>query len=100
MEKRERDIEKWLRRQIERAGGRFMKFISPGNDGAPDRIAIMPGGRIWFVELKKDGERPAPKQVWQIDRLQKLGCQVTVLAGQRQAEDWVREVMSDEVHTL
>lgn len=100
MEKRERDIEKWLCRQVERLGGRALKFVSPGNAGVPDRIVILPGGRIWFVELKQAAEKPTPKQVWQLSRLQKLGVHTAVLAGQRQAEDWVREVMSDEVHTL
>ena len=37
MEKRERDIESGLRRQVEKMGGKFMKFTSPGNDGVPDR---------------------------------------------------------------
>lgn len=35
MEKRERDIESGLRKQVERMGGKFMKFTSPGNDGVP-----------------------------------------------------------------
>ena len=35
---RERDIEKRLRCQIERMGGKFMKFVSPGNDGVPDLV--------------------------------------------------------------
>lgn len=36
MEKRERDIESGLRKQVKRMGGKFMKFTSPGNDGVPD----------------------------------------------------------------
>ena len=55
MEKRERDIEKWLREKIQQLGGVAMKFTSPGNDGVPDRIAILPGGQVWFKELKKEG---------------------------------------------
>ena len=39
MEKRERDIESGLRKSVERMGGKFMKFTSPGNDG--DRIKTM-----------------------------------------------------------
>lgn len=39
MEKRERDIESGLRKQVERMGGKFMKFTSLGNDGVPDRVA-------------------------------------------------------------
>lgn len=93
MEKRERDIESGLRKQVERMGGKFMKFTSPGNDGVPDRIAILPGGRVWFVELKREGEKPTAVQKWQIERLQKLGCNVAVIAGMKEARAWIWEVI-------
>lgn len=89
---RERDIERWLRRKIESKGGVAMKFTSPGNDGVPDRIAILPGGQVWFIELKVSGEEPNAIQCWQIERLQKLGCSVAVIAGMEQARSWIREV--------
>lgn len=89
---RERDIERWLRRKIESMGGVAMKFTSPGNDGVPDRIAILPGGQVWFIELKISGEEPNAIQCWQIERLQKLGCSVAVIAGMEQARGWIREV--------
>ena len=69
-----------------------MKFTSPGNDGVPDRIAILPGGQVWFIELKVSGEEPSTIQCWQIERLQKLGCSVAVIAGMEQARSWIREV--------
>lgn len=93
MEKRERDIEKWLRDKIRQMGGIAMKFTSPGNDGVPDRIAILPGGQVWFIELKKDGETPTKIQEWQIERLRKLGCNVTVIAGMEEARAWIWEVV-------
>lgn len=93
MEKRERDIEKWLRDKIQKLGGIAMKFTSPGNDGVPDRIAILPGGRVWFIELKKDGEVPTKIQEWQIERLRKLGCNVAVIAGMKEARAWIWEVI-------
>ena len=93
MEKRERDIEKWLREKIQQRGGIAMKFTSPGNDGVPDRIAILPGGQVWFIELKKDGEVPTKIQEWQIERLRKLGCNVAVIAGMKEARAWIWEVI-------
>lgn len=93
MEKRERDIEKWLRYKIRQMGGIAMKFTSPGNDGVPDRIAILPGGQVWFIELKKDGETPTKIQEWQIERLRKLGCNVAVIAGMEEARAWIWEVV-------
>ena len=93
MEKRERDIEKWLREKIQQRGGIAMKFTSPGNDGVPDRIAILPGGQVWFIELKKDGETPTKIQEWQMERLRKLGCNVAVVAGMKEARAWIWEVI-------
>lgn len=93
MEKRERDIEKWLREKVRQLGGVAMKFTSPGNDGVPDRIAILPGGQVWFIELKKDGEAPTKIQEWQIERLRKLGCNVAVIAGMKEARAWIWEVI-------
>lgn len=78
---RERDIEAWLRRRIEDLGGMFLKFTSPGNDGAPDRIAIFPDGRIVFVELKTRTGRVGRLQMYQIRRLMDLHQQVCVVFG-------------------
>lgn len=89
---RERDIEKWLRHQIEGMGGKFMKFVSPGNDGVPDRIAILPDGQIWFIELKAESGRLSPIQVWQQDRLDTLGCQVRTIRGMDEARAFIEEV--------
>jgi hypothetical protein len=88
MEKRERDIESGLRKSVERMGGKFMKFTSPGNDGVPDRIAVLPGGRIWFVELKREGEKPTAIQKWQMEQLRKMGCNVALITGKQEAIDW------------
>lgn len=92
MENRERDVESWLKKKIEGMGGRAMKFVSPSNNGVPDRIAILPGGRVWFIELKKKGEAPTELQKWQHKQLRELGCNVAVIAGRGQAETWIREV--------
>ena len=89
---RERDIEAKLRQAIEKDGGLFFKFVSPGNDGVPDRIAILPDGQIWFIELKTESGRLTPIQVWQIDRLRQLGCQVRTIRGMDEAAAFIEEV--------
>lgn len=94
---RERDIEAKLRRAIEKDGGLFFKFVSPGNDGVPDRIAILPDGRIWFIELKTESGRLTPIQVWQQDRLDALGCQVRTIRGMDEAAEFIEEVR-DAIH--
>ena len=94
---RERDVEKWLRHQIESMGGLAFKFSSPGNDGVPDRQVILPGGTIYFIELKTDRGRLTPIQVWQIDRLRQLGCQVRTIRGMDEAAEFIEEVR-DAIH--
>lgn len=88
---RERDIEAKLRQAIKKDGGLFFKFVSPGNSGVPDRIAILPDGQIWFIELKAESGRLSPIQIWQIDRLRQLGVNVAVIRGKEGGIDWLTE---------
>lgn len=99
---REREIEKWLREQIKNLGGRALKFTSPGNDGVPDRIVFLPGGRVYLVELKAIGGRLSPIQVWQQENLRRLGIDVRTITGRAEAEAFIRELKggeTSEVHT-
>lgn len=75
----EKDIENKLRIAVKKAGGRAYKFVSPGNDGVPDRIIVLPGNHIGFVELKQKGKKPTPLQQMQIGFLEKAGCTVAVM---------------------
>ena len=59
----ERDIEARFRKAVKDAGGLALKFISPGYAGVPDRIVLMPGGMMCFVELKAPGEKMRPLQM-------------------------------------
>lgn len=76
---REREIEEKLRVESQKRGGLAMKFVSPGLVGVPDRIVILPQGKLGFVELKAPGEKPRKIQVRRIERLKKLGFLVYVL---------------------
>ena len=94
---RERDVEKMLVREVRRAGGEAYQWISPGNDGVPDRIVIL-GGKVIFVELKSERGRLSPVQKLQIEKLRKLGQRVEVIKGAKGVEEFLRrEVMQDEV---
>ena len=77
----EKDIEKILVKEIKAAGGLAYKFISPGNDGVPDRIVILPGGDVLFVELKSDKGRLTKLQLRQIERIRETGAEVWVVQG-------------------
>lgn len=93
---RESRIERKLAKKIEGIGGRFYKWVSPGNDGVPDRIAIFPEGRIVFVELKTDRGRLSEVQKYQQAIIRSLGCEVTTVYGEKGAEDFFREVSGEK----
>ena len=71
---REAEIEKYLVAQTQSRGGLALKLVSPGHSGVPDRIVILPGGRVGFLELKAPGETPRKEQLLWIDRLRLKGC--------------------------
>ena len=77
----EKSLERKLKREIERRGGVCWKFTSPGTAGVPDRVCIMPGGRVLFVELKGDDGRLQPIQAARIQQMRELGADVRVLRG-------------------
>lgn len=75
----EKQIERKLTIAIKSMGGKALKFISPGYDGMPDRIVLLPGGHLAFVEVKAPGQKPRPLQVVRIETLRRLGFKVYVL---------------------
>ena len=72
----EKDTEPYLCERVKQLGGRAYKFISPGCAGVPDRIVILPGGRIFFVETKSEGRTSTALQRKIQHELRKLGCTV------------------------
>lgn len=78
---RESEVERRLVDEVRKLGGRAYKWVSPGNDGVPDRIVILPGRRPVFVELKSDTGRLTALQEVQVRRLQDLGQEVCVVRG-------------------
>ncbi len=73
---REKYIEQKLTEAVKKLGGLAPKFISPGLDGVPDRIVLLPHGKIAFVELKVAGETLRPLQVRRKRQLESLGFSV------------------------
>lgn len=73
---KESEIESHLKRRVEALGGKCWKWVSPGRLGVPDRILILPGGIIWFVETKAPGKRERASQVYVQTVLRNLGCTV------------------------
>lgn len=77
----EREIERRFVEKVRKMGGFSYKFVSPGRSGVPDRIVVLPPGRVLFVELKRVGGKLSPLQAHEIDRLVGLGCAAVVAYG-------------------
>ena len=75
----EKTVEQNLVRYVQGMGGLCLKFVSPGMSGVPDRIILLPGGRLVFVELKAPGRKPRPLQLHCHALLRALGFRVFVL---------------------
>ncbi len=88
---RESEIEKILVDEIRKMGGRAFKWVSPGNDGVPDRIVVLPGYPAIFVEMKTVTGKLTSLQRIQIDRLQKMGQDVRVLYGEKETRTFLEE---------
>ncbi|QRN84888.1 VRR-NUC domain-containing protein [Clostridia bacterium] len=76
---REKTIEQKLVQAVKAVGGIAPKFTSPGFDGMPDRLILLPRGKIAFVEVKWHGEKPRPLQEARHGLLRRLGFAVYVL---------------------
>lgn len=90
---KESQIEAKLGMLVRSQGGLYYKFVSPGNPGVPDRLAILPGGRVIFIELKTEVGRLAAIQRWQIEEMKKRGADVRVLKGLPEVKAFMEEVM-------
>lgn len=89
---REKVIEQKLVSAVRRSGGIAPKLVSPGFDGMPDRMVLMPGGHIAFVEVKAPGEKPRPLQLSRHRLLRRLGFRMYVLDGAEQIGGIIDEI--------
>lgn len=99
----EKDIEKKLISQAKQRFGKAYKFVSPGNSGVPDRIVVLPGGKIGFCELKRPGGKTSKLQDVQIKKLKSLGCFVRVVDSYEGVsgflDDLERQDLNADIHT-
>lgn len=91
---REREIERKLVSAVKSRGGICPKFVSPGFDGMPDRVVLLPHGKFGFVEVKRPGEKPRPLQIARHRLLRKLGFLVFVLDEEEQIGGMIDEIQS------
>lgn len=75
----ESKIERYLKSQVEKIGGKAYKWNPTGVVGVPDRMVLLPGGKVIFVELKAPGEKLRKIQEYRSKQLRELGFQVECL---------------------
>lgn len=92
----EKDIEKYFVRRVRDAGGKAYKFVSPGNNGVPDRMVCLPGGRAVFVELKAPGKSPRPMQIHQIGILREFGFRVEIVDSKESADKFISSLQEGD----
>lgn len=88
----EKLIEKKLVEGVKKLGGMALKFWPITFTGFPDRIVILPGGKIHFVELKTVGGNLRPRQKIVIPKLIKLGCSVFIIDSQELLNEFFKKV--------
>lgn len=91
----EKDIEQKLIKVVKTLGGLCPKFISPGFDGVPDRLVLLPKGRMAFVELKAPGKKLRPLQVRRKRQLEQLGFLVYTIDDVERIKEVLDEIGGD-----
>ena len=91
---REKTIEKKLVQAVKNEGGMCPKLVSPGMDGMPDRMVLLPEATIGFVEVKAPGAKPRPLQERRHEQLRELGFQVSVLDDPKQIPGIIEEILN------
>lgn len=89
---REKAIEHKLTVAVRATGGIALKFISPSFDGMPDRLVLLPSGRMVFVEVKAHGMKPRPLQLKRHEMLRQLGFKVYVIDDEGQIRHILKEM--------
>ena len=82
-------VENLLVRRIDELGGVALK-LQPPPAGIPDRLVLLPGGRMYFIELKRPGEGPRKLQVYWLEKLLRMGFEARVLDSKEAVREFVR----------
>jgi len=88
----EKEIERYLVRRTIEHGGVAYKWVSPGRVGVADRIVLLPGGVVWFVELKTVKGRLSPWQKMFAAEMRRMGMNYIVLRSKGEVDELLQRV--------
>lgn len=91
---REKTLEHKFVMAVKNVGGLAVKFTSPGFDGMPDRLVLLPKGKIGLVEVKAPGKKPRPIQVSRIKLLKRLGFKAYILNDEEKIGGIIDDILS------
>lgn len=89
----EKEIEQELVKKVQGLGGWCLKLISPSVSGLPDRLLLLPKGKLAFVEVKRPGQKPRLLQIKRMKQLQSFGFRVFVLDNKKGINQIIKEVI-------
>lgn len=75
----EKQIEAKVCEYAKERGLLVYKFTSPNRAAVPDRLFVLPNGRMFFCEFKREGEKPTPAQEREHHRLRQHKVSVWVI---------------------
>jgi len=90
----EKYIESKFIKAVQNSGGIAPKFVSPGFDGMPDRLVLMPNGKCGFVEVKAPGKKPRKLQIARHEMLRRLGFKIYTLDDPEQIGEIIYEIQT------
>lgn len=94
MQESEKILEPKLSKKVREAGGWAIKLLPTFVKGIPDRMVLMPGGKVYFIEMKSGGETPSKIQLIIHTKLRKLGFEVYVIDSTEGINDFIRRATS------
>ena len=87
----EKQIEAYLVKRVKALGGVAYKFVSPAHRGVADRVVCLPGGVVWFVELKTESGRLSPLQKIFADEMARLNQNYACLWSKEDVDTWIQQ---------
>ena len=93
-------VQAYAKAELEKLGALVRKLRYEGRNGCPDLLVLLPGGVVWFVEVKKDeATGPDPHQAREHERMRKRGANVFVVGSKSQVDTLIRNYYSHATNT-